>query len=192
MNSLHLTEVDLGYFDSRARLIPPLRQARDRDALREALAGGVIDALVSDHNPVAGDMKVLPFAQAEPGASGVELLLSLTCKWMREMGLGVLEGLRVVTASPGGILAQGLTMGQPLSDTGALARVDTSLSSLGRLSVGAMADFCLFDPHEVWSVSAQSLLSQGKHTPFDFEMNGSAMMGRVKSTWVQGKRVYAR
>ena len=192
MNSLHLTEVDLGYFDSRARLIPPLRQARDRDALREAMAGGVIDALVSDHNPVAGDMKVLPFAQAEPGASGVELLLSLTCKWMREMGLGVLEGLRVVTASPGGILAQGLTMGQPLSNTGALARVDTSLSSLGRLSVGAMADFCLFDPHEVWSVSAQSLLSQGKHTPFDFEMNGSAMMGRVKSTWVQGKRVYAR
>ena len=180
MNSLHLSEVDMGYFDSRARLIPPLRQARDRDALRDALASGVIDALVSDHNPVAGDMKVLPFAQAEPGASGVELLLSLTLKWILEMDLSVVDGLRVVTATPGGILSQGVRVGA------------TAEPTLGRLAVGGAADFCLFDPHEVWSVNAQSLVSQGKHTPFDFEMNGSAMTGRVKSTWVQGRRVYSR
>ncbi len=182
MNSLHLSEVDMGYFDSRARLIPPLRQARDRDALREALASGVIDALVSDHNPVAGDMKVLPFAQAEPGASGIELLLSLTCKWILEMGLEVVQGLRVVTANPGGILSQGLGEHEPHPDA----------PTLGRLCVGGQADFCLFDPHEVWRVDAHSLLSQGKHTPFDFEMNGSAMMGRVQSTWVGGEQVFAR
>jgi dihydroorotase len=144
------------------------------------LASGVIDALVSDHNPVAGDMKVLPFAQAEPGASGVELLLSLTLKWILEMDLAVVDGLRVVTATPGGILSQGVGVGA------------SAQPKLGRLAVGGAADFCLFDPHEVWSVNAQSLISQGKHTPFDFEMNGSAMTGRVKSTWVQGRRVYAR
>ena len=182
MNSLHLSEVDIGYFDSRARLIPPLRQARDREALREALASGVIDALVSDHNPVAGDMKVLPFAQAEPGASGVELLLSLTLKWILEMGLSVVDGLRVVTATPGGILSQGLSAG-----SGSVAH-----PHLGRLAVGEAADFCLFDPHDVWQVNPHALISQGKHTPFDFEMNGSAMTGRVRSTWVQGRCVFSR
>jgi dihydroorotase len=214
MNSLHLSEVDMGYFDARARLIPPLRQARDRDALREALASGVIDALVSDHNPVAGDMKVLPFAQAEPGASGVEMLLSLTLKWILEMNLNVVDGLRVVTSSPGEILSQGLALAKhpstftqsPLEHTrGALTPSSSSSLalgpgseappppiSLGRLGLGAWADFTLLDPHEVWSVSPNALISQGKHTPFDFEMNGSAMTGRVKSTWVKGRRVFNR
>src|SRR6478609_3708344 len=77
INSLHLTDIDIGYFDSRMRLSPPLRQQRDRDALREGLADGTIDALVSDHTPVDEDAKTLPFAEAEPGATGLELLLAL-------------------------------------------------------------------------------------------------------------------
>ncbi|HEY0822988.1 MAG TPA: dihydroorotase, partial [Ramlibacter sp.] len=81
INSLHLTDVDIGYFDSRMRLNPPLRQQRDREALRAALADGTIDALVSDHTPVDEDAKPLPFAEAEPGATGVELLLGLALKW---------------------------------------------------------------------------------------------------------------
>jgi dihydroorotase len=81
INSLHLTDMDIGYFDSRPRLNPPLRQQRDREALRAALADGTIDALVSDHTPVGADEKELPFAQAEPGATGLELLLSLALKW---------------------------------------------------------------------------------------------------------------
>ena len=84
INSLHLTDVDIGYFDSRMRLAPPLRQQRDRDALREGLADGTIDALVSDHTPVDEDAKTLPFAEAEPGATGLELLLGLALKWGRK------------------------------------------------------------------------------------------------------------
>lgn len=81
INSLHLTDIDIGYFDSRMRLNPPLRQQRDRDALRDALADGTIDALVSDHTPVSEDAKTLPFAEAQPGATGLELLLGLALKW---------------------------------------------------------------------------------------------------------------
>ena len=74
INSLHLTDHDIGYYDSRTRLTPPLRQQRDRDALAAGLADGTLDALVSDHTPVEEDAKVKPFAEAEPGASAVELL----------------------------------------------------------------------------------------------------------------------
>ena len=88
INSLHLTENDIGFFDSRARLNPPLRQQRDREALRAALADGTIDALVSDHTPVAADAKTLPFAEAEPGATGLELLLSLALSGGRTAASG--------------------------------------------------------------------------------------------------------
>lgn len=181
INSLHLSEMDMGYFDSRARLTPPLRQSQDRDALRQGLASGVIDALVSDHNPVPGDLKTLPFAQATPGATGVELLLSLAHKWSQEMGLSELDALRVVTSNPGAILQQGCS-NQP-SALGGFAP--------GVLKEGALADVCIFDPHEVWPVDAHALKSQGKHTPFDFETSGVAMTGRVKKTLVNGRLVYS-
>src|SRR5204863_4964353 len=87
INSLHLTDLDIGYFDSAMRLQPPLRQSRDRDALRAALADGTIDALVSDHTPVTSDAKQLPFGEAEPGATGLELLLGLALKWGDEQRL---------------------------------------------------------------------------------------------------------
>ena len=89
INSLHLTDVDIGYFDSRMRLDPPLRQQRDRDALRRGLLDGTIDALVSDHTPVNEDAKTLPFAEAEPGATGLELLLGLACKWGQDSQAGM-------------------------------------------------------------------------------------------------------
>ncbi len=178
INSLHLTEVDIGYFDSRARLAPPLRGARDRDALRQALADGVIDALVSDHHPVSGDLKALPFAEAQAGATGVELLLSLAMKWQQEMGLSVLDALSVVTSRPGAILAQ-------------QSPVHSNLEP-GKLLVGGAADFCLFDPQVHWQVVPQELKSQGKHTPFDVDLTGMQLQGQVKSTWVQGRCVFER
>jgi dihydroorotase len=89
INSLHLADTDIGYFDSRARLNPPLRQQRDRDALSAGLADGTIDALVSDHTPVDADAKTLPFAEAEPGATGLELLLPLALQWGERSGAGV-------------------------------------------------------------------------------------------------------
>ena len=171
INSLHLTETDIGYFDSRARLNPPLRQQSDRAALRAALADGTIDALVSDHTPVAEDAKMLPFAEAEPGATGMELLLSLALKWSQDDGVALPRALavissaaaRVIGTTPGGLHA-----------------------SAGRLQVGAVADLCLFDPAASWTVSAASLRSQGKHTPF----GGYELPGRVRCTLVAGRVVF--
>ena len=75
VHHLHLCDMDLGYFDPHARLDPPLRAQRDRDALRAGLASGSINALCSDHTPVDDDAKQTPFDEAEPGATGLELLL---------------------------------------------------------------------------------------------------------------------
>ena len=130
INSLHLTDVDIGYFNSDMRLTPPLRQGADRDALRAALADGTLDALVSDHNPVAEDMKNLPFGEAEPGATGLELLLSLALRWGRDSGLGLPQTLSRVTHDPVRVLGDAL---------GSLA------TSAGRLVQGGVADVCLFD-----------------------------------------------
>jgi dihydroorotase len=171
INSLHLTDVDIGYFDSRMRLNPPLRQQRDRDALRAALADGTIDALVSDHNPVSADEKTLPFAEAEPGATGLELLLSLALKWAQESGLGVAEAVATVTSRSAQVLG------------GALG---TFAASAGRLTAGGAADICVFDPAAHWVVEPSALVSQGRHTPF----GGYELPGRVKATLVGGRVAY--
>jgi dihydroorotase len=81
---LHLCDVDIGWFDAQCRLIPPLRGIRDRAALRAGLADGTIDLVCSDHAPVDDDGKQLPFGEAEPGATGLELLLPLVLKWAAE------------------------------------------------------------------------------------------------------------
>jgi dihydroorotase len=171
INSLHLTDVDIGYFDSRMRLNPPLRQQRDRDALRAGLADGTIDALVSDHTPVGEDDKALPFAQAEPGATGLELLLSLTLKWAQDSGVPLAQALGAVTSRPAGVAGASL---------GALA------SSAGRLVVGGAADICVFDPAANWVVEPAALRSQGQHTPF----GGYELPGRVRATLVNGHVAY--
>ncbi|MDP1530061.1 dihydroorotase [Rhodoferax sp.] len=171
INSLHLTDADIGYFDSRARLNPPLRQQRDRDALRAGLLDGSIDALVSDHTPVDEDAKNLPFAESEPGATGLELLLSLAFKWHQDSGVPLLRALQVVTDGPAKVL--GTALGPRLGRT-------------GRLQVGGLADVCVFDPQAAWTVQADTLVSQGKHTPF----SGYELPGRVRCTLVGGRVAY--
>jgi dihydroorotase len=171
INSLHLTDHDIGFFDSRARLDPPLRQQRDRDALRAALADGTIDALVSDHNPVAADAKTLPFAEAEPGASGVELLLALAIKWGQETEAGLARSLAVLTSEPARVLGSAL---------------GTLQSSIGRLTAGGVADLCVFDPNAEWAVQPAELRSQGKHTPF----GGHGLQGRARWTIVAGQLAF--
>ncbi len=190
INSLHLIDQDIGYFDSRARLTPPLRQQADRTALREGLASGVIDALVSDHNPVEGDLKALPFAQAEPGATGVELLLSLALKWGAEQQLALVDTMRVVTSGPAKLLAH--QSSESLSNAAHSSLSAPSLGGAGELRVGGVADICIFDPQTSWMVQPKELCSQGKFTPFDFDMSGSAMIGCVKYTLVNGQVVYAK
>ncbi|MDM0043122.1 dihydroorotase [Variovorax dokdonensis] len=164
INSLHLTDTDIGYFDSRARVSPPLRQQRDRDALSAALADGTIDALVSDHTPVEADEKTLPFAESEVGATGLELLLPLALKWGEQSGAGMRRALEVVTAAPARLLGQGSAT----------------------LAVGEAADLCVFDPAVEWRAQPEALRSQGKHTPFaDY-----ALQGRTRTTVVDGRVVY--
>jgi dihydroorotase len=160
----HLSEVDLGYFDSHCHVVPPLRSLRDRDALRAALADGTIDALCSDHAPVDEDAKQLPFAESEPGATGLELLLPLTLKWAKETRTGLPDALARVTSRPAAIL-------------GVLA---------GNLAPGRDADVCVFDPDAHVKITADLLRSQGKNTPF----MGYELPGRVRYTLVGGKVVY--
>jgi dihydroorotase len=173
INSLHLTDVDIGYFDSRMRLDPPLRQQRDRDALRQGLLNGTIDVLVSDHNPVDEDAKTLPFAQAEPGATGLELLLGLACKWGEDSQAGLMRALAVLTSEPARVLGNAL---------------GTLQASAGRLVKGGVADICVFEADSRWTVDPAALRSQGKHTPFA----GYELPARVRCTLVGGQAAFER
>jgi dihydroorotase len=161
---VHLCDRDLGYFDSNCRLDPPLRSQRDRDALAQALADGVIDCLCSDHTPVDDDGKHLPFAEAEAGATGLELLLPLTLKWGAARKLNLAATLARITSEPARILG----------------------TASGRLAAGAPADIAIFDAQAPLRISAETLKSQGKNTPFV----GHELQGRVRTTIVAGNVVY--
>jgi len=160
----HLSEIDLGYFDSHCNVVPPFRSLRDRDALRAGLADGTIDALCSDHAPVDEDAKQLPFAESEPGVTGLELLLPLALKWAEEMRVALPEALATVTSKPAAIL------GVPAGD----------------IAAGRDADVCVFDPSAQVKITADSLKSQGKNTPFI----GYELPGRVRYTLIGGQVVY--
>jgi dihydroorotase len=166
INHMHLSEMDIGFFDSNCHLVPPLRGLSDRDALRAGLMDGTIDAVCSDHTPVDEDAKLLPFGEAEVGATGLELLLPLTLKWALEMKFPLSTALAKITVVPAKILG-----------------VDA-----GHLSPATAADLCIFDPNQYWKVEPTALKSQGKNTPF----LGMELQGRVKYTLVDGSIVYER
>jgi dihydroorotase len=166
IHHLHLSELDIGWFDSNCHLNPPLRSVRDRDALRRGAASGVVDAICSDHSPVDEDTKQVPFAESEAGATALELLLPLTLKWGQELGLSLVETLGRVTHQPAQILG----------------------IQAGTLAEGAPADVCVFDPAHEWKVEAASLVSQGKNTPF----LGYHLLGRVCHTLIGGNLVFER
>lgn len=164
MNHIHLSEMDIGYFDSNCHLMPPLRNQRDREALRIGLQEGVIDAICSNHSPVDDDAKQMPFAEAESGATGVELLLPLVLKWAHEGKQTLVDALAKVTCNAAQIL-----------------KIDA-----GHLSIGTAADICIFDPACHWKVEPLALKSQGKNTPF---LN-MELQGKVRYTLVNGQFVY--
>jgi dihydroorotase len=164
IHHLHLCDNDLGYFDANCRLEPPLRSQRDRDALARGLEDGTVDCACSDHTPVDDDGKHLPFAEAEPGATGLELLLPLTLKWGEARKLPLVKSLAKITSDAARVLGVGS----------------------GKLAVGAPADVVLFDPAATLRVSAETLKSQGKNTPF----LGYELAGRVRCTIVAGNVVH--
>ena len=167
---LHLTDADIGFFDSNARMVPPLRSQRDREAICAAVADGTVDAICSDHTPVDDDEKLLPFGEASPGATGLELLLSLALKWadesVEQANQRLSQALSRITVDAARVA--GLTAGQ--------------------LSLGSAADICIFNPDTMWTVQASALLSQGKHTPF----LGYELQGQVHTTLVAGRIVFQR
>ena len=147
-----------------------------RDQYAPDVADGTLDALVSDHTPVGADEKNLPFADAVPGATGLELLLSLALKWGDDSGAGLLRALAVITCEPVRTLGEAI---------GSLA------ASAGRLVAGGVADVCVFDPAVRWAVRPAQLLSQGRHTPFAFDATAMELPGRVRFTLVAGQLAYA-
>ncbi|MHB9839864.1 dihydroorotase [Paraburkholderia terrae] len=161
INHVHLIDIDIGYFDAQFRLDPPLRSQRDREAIRAGLLDGTIDAICSDHTPVDDDEKLLPFAEATPGATGLELLLSLTLKWADEAGVSLAKALNRITAAPAGVLKL----------------------PAGRIEPGGTADLCVFDRDAHWRVEPRALKSQGHNSPF----LGYELPACVRATVVSGQ-----
>ncbi len=165
IHHVHLSEMDLGYFDAHCHLVPPLRSLRDRDALRAGLADGTIDLICSDHTPVDEDAKQMPFSESEVGATGLELLLPLTLKWAAEAKIPLAKALAKVTSDAARVLGV----------------------KSGRIEVGAPADLALFDAAAPFHIVPAALKSQGKNTPF----MGYELTGRVRYTLVDGNVVYS-
>ncbi|WP_159991285.1 dihydroorotase [Pelistega ratti] len=171
VNHLHLIDSDIGFFDSNYRLYPPLRSQRDRDAITQGLLDGTIDAICSDHNPLDDEEKLLPFGEAVPGATGVELLFSLVYKWAIENRIPLLEALAKITLNPYRILSLSGKNQVPVS---------------GQLTVGAPADLAIVDLDESWQVNDKNLVSQSAYTPF----KNYEVPAKVKMTIVGGQVVW--
>jgi dihydroorotase len=164
INHLTLNENDIGDYRTFLKLAPPLRHENERRALVEALSEGVIDILVSDHNPQDVETKRLPFAEAEDGAIGLETMLSAGLRLVASGEVSLFRLLHAMSTKPAEVL------GLPQ----------------GRLAKGAPADLIRFDPAEPYIVDKNKLHSRSKNTPFD----DARMEGRVKLTVVGGKIVH--
>ncbi len=165
INHLMLNELDIGDYRTFAKLEPPLREERDRQALLSAINDGTIDVIVSDHDPRPAGEKRLPYAEASPGAVGLELLLAAGLSQIADGALQILPFLAALTCNPADLLG---------------------LDS-GRLRIGAAADLVIFDPNEPWVCDASNLRSRSKNTPLD----GRRLTGRVRHTIKSGELVYS-
>ncbi|MFI3137115.1 MAG: dihydroorotase [Methylococcaceae bacterium] len=164
MHQLDLTEDDIEPFNSAYHVIPPLRSRQDRDALRDGLANGVIDAICSDHQPHDIDAKLGAFPETEPGISALETLLPLMLKLVGEGVISLSQGIGALTQKPAAIIQH----------------------ATGSLSIGSNADICVFDPNATWTLDAQHWHSQGINTPYW----GQTLTGKVSHTLQAGKLIF--
>ncbi|MDQ2150720.1 amidohydrolase family protein [Alcaligenaceae bacterium C4P045] len=173
---LHVIDLDIGFYDPRYRLDPPLRGSRDRDALRAGLADDTIDAVCSHHRVVAAEHADAPFAYAGAGAADGPLLASLVLKWARETGVAPLQALAKITTGPAAVVAA----------------TQPALPRAGRLEVGVPADFCLFDIDDFWLVPAGEARGAAPGTTFygRTPFSGMPMTGRVTATYIHGECVW--
>ena len=164
IHHLTLNEYDVGGYRTFFRFTPPLRAEDDRIAMIEAVAEGLIDVIASFHTPQDEESKRLPFAEAAPGAVGLQTLLPAAMRLYQQGGLSLPQLWRAMSLNP----AKRLGL------------------EAGRLGAGAPADLVLFDPDAPFVLDRFTLRSKSKNTPFD----GARMEGRVLGTWVAGQRVY--
>jgi dihydroorotase len=162
---LHLTEMDIGFFNTQCHVLPPFRTQRDQDGLRTGLTNGFISVISSDHQPHDADAKLAPFADTEPGISGLETLLALALRLVKEGVVSLSEMIAKLTCEPARIV---------------------NLTDSGTLAIGARADICIFDPEQHWTVVPEHFISIGKNTPFA----GWELTGKVTHTLLEGKLVY--
>lgn len=163
-HQLFLSEVDISDYNSQCHVYPPLRSERDREALRQAVKAGIVEAICSDHQPHEADAKLLPFALAEAGISALDTLLPLSLRVAEETGMALRDLLARLTCQPAAILG----------------------SKAGTFKVGGRADLCIFDPKPYWTVTPQTMHSLRSNTPF----LGWEMKGRVTHTLLGGRVVY--
>jgi dihydroorotase len=161
---LYLSELETIEFGADYHFIPPLRTQEDREGLRRGMISGNLSALCSDHQPHEPDAKLAPFPATEPGASGVDSLLSLTLKLVEEHQMLLPDAIARITSGPATILN----------------------IPYGDLAVGRAADVCVFDPDASWRLDETSMHSQGKNTPF----RGWEMTGRVRYTLRDGQIIF--
>ncbi|MEA2992692.1 MAG: dihydroorotase [Alphaproteobacteria bacterium] len=164
INHLTLNEIDVGPYRTFLKLAPPLRAEEDRKALVAALSSGLIDVVMSDHNPQDVETKRLPFAEAAPGAIGIETMLTAGLRLVHSGELELMVLLKAMSTRPAQLLG----------------------IAGGTLKPGAPADVIVIDPDLPWVLDPAELKSKCKNTPFD----EARMQGRVVRTIVSGRTVY--
>lgn len=164
INHLTLNEIDIGSYRTFLKVSPPLRGDEDRASLADALASGLIDVVMSDHNPQDVETKRLPFAEAAPGAIGLETMLSAGLRLVHAERVTLPQLLRAMSSRPAEIL------GLPG----------------GTLRAGAPADVIVIDMETAWTLDPAELKSKCKNTPFD----EARLEGRVVRTIVAGRTAY--
>jgi len=163
-HQLFLTDQDVDGFRAMCHVLPPLRAAADRAALRKAVQRGVIAAICSDHQPHEADAKINPFPLTEPGISALETLLPLTLRLVEEKTLSPLQAAERLSRGPAMVLG---------------------LDQAGSLAAGATADLLLIDPAARWTLEPGGMLSRGRNTPFA----GQPFRGRVQRVFCAGAAV---
>ncbi len=163
---LHLSEHDIGNYDSLSHVMPPLRTIRDREQLQQAVRDGVLSAICSNHQPLENDAKLGPFAETTPGISGLETLLPLVMKLVDDDELSLPQAIASLTSNPAEIL--GIEAGQ--------------------LTIGTKADICIFSPNAHHECQPNDFISSGKNSPFA----GWLFNNEVYATVFNGNIVYQK
>ena len=164
IHQLHLSEQDVTVFDAHYKVMPPFRSESDQEALIQGIEAGQISAICSDHQPHSADAKLAPFSEAAIGIAGLDTLLSLTLNLVEQGKLSLNKAISALTTNPANIIG----------------------INSGHLGVGAVADICIYDSNETWTLNETTMTSKGRNSPF---LN-QTLKGRVKTTLVNGEIVF--